>query len=121
MPSLSAATIRYLLILAGIMLLGLLIVFGVHSCDVRHNRAAQSRVEASQAQSAAESASDAINTVSRSDEASRASEEQSRQAERDIRAAPGADQAVNPAVRDAGLRALCKRSTYANDPRCKRP
>jgi hypothetical protein len=34
MPSLSAATIRYLLILAGIVLLGLLIVLIAHSAAI---------------------------------------------------------------------------------------
>jgi hypothetical protein len=119
MPSLSAAAIRYIIIVAGIVLLGLAIVLGVHSCDVRHNRAAQGRLEASQAQAAANSSADAINTVSRSGEAQAASEGQSRQAEQDIRAAEGANQAVNPAVRDAGLAALCRRTTYKDDPRCK--
>ena len=121
MLSLSAAAIRYILIIVGIIVIGLVIVGGVHSCDVRRNRAAQGRVEASQTQAAANSSADAINTVSRSGEAQAASEGQSRQAEQDIRAAEGANQAVNPAVRDAGIAALCKRRTYANDPRCRRP
>ena len=103
-----------------ILLIGAAGLF-VKSCDNRRNKAAQARVEASQAGAASNSAKDAIGTVARSGEAAAASEEQSRNAERDIRAADGADQTVKPPARDAGIQALCRRPTYANDPRCRRP
>lgn len=112
---------RLIALIAGALLIIGIVAFTVRSCDRRHSQGAQSRLDASQAQAAANSSADAVNTVSRAGEAQAASEGQSRQAERDIRAAQGADQAVSPAVRDAGIAALCKRSTYANDPRCKRP
>jgi hypothetical protein len=81
--------------------------------------AAQSRVERSQTQAASNSAADAVNTVEASGEASRASEELTRNNSEQIHAAPGAGDRVNPAVRDAGIAALCRRQAYANDPRCK--
>jgi hypothetical protein len=90
----------------------------IHSCDVRRSKAAQSRVERSQAQAASNSAQDAIGTVAASGEASRVSEDLTRSNEQQIRAAPGANDKVNPASRDAGLSALCRRQAYANDPRC---
>jgi FtsZ-interacting cell division protein ZipA len=108
------------MIVGAVLLLGI-IAFGVHSCDQRRSKAAQSRVERSQDEAASNSAADAINTVAASGEASRASEDLTRSNERDIRAAQGANDKVNPAVRDAGLAALCKRQAYANDPRCRRP
>lgn len=120
MPSLSAAAIRYIIIVAGIVLLGLAIVLGVHSCDVRHNRAAQTRVDSAQGEAASNSAADAISTVARSGEAERASEDLTRTNEQQIRAAEGSNAAVNPAARDAGIAALCRRAAYRNDPRCKR-
>jgi hypothetical protein len=112
---------RIIAMIAGAVLLLGIIAFGVHSCDQRRSKAAQGRVERSQAEAASNSAADAINTVSASGEASRASEDLTRSNERDIRAAQGANDKINPAVRDAGLAALCKRQAYANDPRCRHP
>jgi FtsZ-interacting cell division protein ZipA len=99
MPTLPAGSIRYILMLLAAVVLIAAIVEGVHSCDVRRSKAAQSRVEASQAQAASNSAADAVGTVARSGEAE--------------------SDKVNPAVRDAGIAALCRRQAYRNDPRCK--
>lgn len=102
----------------------LLIIVGaltVRSCDKRHSQAAQSRVERSQAEAQANSAADAINTVSAAGRSEAASEDLTRSNEQQIRAAEGADDKVNPKVRDAGIAALCRRKAYANDPRCHRP
>jgi hypothetical protein len=111
-------TARAVFFIVGIVVMVLAIVFAVHSCDVRRSKAAQSRVEASQAQAASNSAADAVNTVAASGAASAASEDLTRSNDRDIRAAQGSNQAVNPAARDAGISALCRRKSYANDPRC---
>ena len=92
----------------------------VRSCDKRHAQAAQSRVERSQAEAQSNSAADAIGTVQRSGESAAASEELTRSNEQQIRAAEGANDKVNPAVRDAGIAALCRRQAYQNDARCKR-
>jgi hypothetical protein len=77
-------------------------------------------VERSQAEAAANSAADAIGTVAASGEAERASEDLTRINEQQIRAAEGSNAAVNPAARDAGIAALCRRQAYRDDPRCKR-
>lgn len=90
----------------------------VRSCDKRHSQAAQERVEDSQAQAASNSAADAIATVSASGRNEAASEELTRSNEKAIRAADGANDAVNPSVRDAGLASLCRRKAYRNDPKC---
>lgn len=91
----------------------------VRSCDARHSKAAQTRIEQSQAGAASNSAADAINAVAASGGREAASEDLTRSNDRDIRAAQGSGDKVNPAARDAGLSALCKRKAYANDPRCK--
>jgi FtsZ-interacting cell division protein ZipA len=119
MPTLPAGSIRYILMLLAAVVLIAAIVEGVHSCDVRRSKAAQSRVEASQAQAASNSAADAVGTVARSGEAESVSEALTRSNEQQIRAAQGANDKVNPAVRDAGIAALCRRQAYRNDPRCK--
>jgi ABC-type protease/lipase transport system fused ATPase/permease subunit len=114
-------SIRAVLIAVAAIALVLVGAFTVRSCDKRHSKAAQSRVEASQAQAASNSAADAIGTVAASGAASEASEALTRSNEQKIRAANGANTKVDPAVRDAGIAALCRRKAYENDPRCHRP
>lgn len=111
---------RVIAMIVGVIALILIVGFTVRSCDQRRSKAVQSRVERSQAQAASNSAADAIATVEASGAASRASEDLTRTNERDIRAAQGSGDKVNPAARDAGLAALCKRAAYREDPRCKR-
>jgi FtsZ-interacting cell division protein ZipA len=110
---------RLIAIVVGVIALVLVVGFTVRSCDSRHNKAAQSRVERSQAEAASNSAADAIGTVARSGESERASEDLTRSNEQQIRSAQGANDKVNPAVRDAGIAALCRRQTYRDDPKCK--
>jgi hypothetical protein len=109
---------KLIAIVVGVILLVLIVGFTVRSCDRRHSKAAQTRVERSQGEAQSNSAADAIATVSRSGEAERASEDLTRSNEQQIRGAEGANDKVNPAVRDAGIAALCRRQAYANDPRC---
>jgi hypothetical protein len=110
---------RLILTVVGVLALIVGTALFVRSCDSRHNRAAQGRVEASQAQAASNSAADAIGTMAASGEAERASEDLTRTNEQQIRAAEGSNAAVNPAARDAGIAALCRRAAYRDDPRCR--
>jgi uncharacterized protein HemX len=96
-----------------------MMLFGVSQCQKRRSEAAQSRVERSQAEAASNSAADAIGTVARSGETERASEDLTRSNDKEIRNAQGADERVGAGVNAAGLRALCLRHTYRNDPRCR--
>jgi hypothetical protein len=114
-------TARALAVVVGVVLLIVGLSLLVHRCDVNRSRAAQSRVNASQAQAASNSAADAINAVGAANGRETASESLTRSNEQQIRGAPGANDKVNPAVRDAGIAALCRRQSYANDPRCHRP
>jgi hypothetical protein len=61
-----------------------------------------------------------VSTVAASGEAAAASETLTRSNEQQIRAAQGSNAAVDPAARDAGIAALCRRPSYANDARCRR-
>jgi hypothetical protein len=119
MPSFPTLTARAIFFIVGLLVLIGVVAFTVRSCDSRHNKAAQTRVERSQAEAASNSAADAIGTVARSGEAERASEDLTRTNEQQIRAAEGSNAAVNPAARDAGIAALCRRQAYRDDPRCK--
>ncbi len=109
---------RLIIGMLGIIFIIALIAFGTSQCARQRNAASQARVDASQAAAASESAKDAIETVSRSGEAQAASEQLTRDNERSIREAEGAAVKVNPAVQDAGLRALCRRAAYKDAPRC---
>lgn len=94
--------------------------FSIPSCiQKRRSEAAQSRVDAGQAGAAHDSGKDAIGTVAAAGEREAASEDMTRANDRDIRAAEGAGDRVNPAVQSAGIKALCRRAAYQNDPRCK--
>jgi hypothetical protein len=116
-PLAGLSTRIIVMIVCAVLLLGI-IAFGVHSCDVRRSKGAQSRVEHSQAEAAANSTADAIGTVARSGEAAAASEDLTRSNAEQIRAAEGAGQKVGSGVDAAGRSALCKRQAYANDPMC---
>ncbi len=91
----------------------------IRQCEKARNEAAQARVDAGQAGAASKSAGDAVNTVAASGEREASSEELTRDNAREIASAQGADVKATPAVDLAGRRALCKRSAYANDPKCK--
>lgn len=110
---------RILAMIAGAILLIVAVGLFVKSCDNRRSRAAQERVERSQAEAAANSAADAIGTVTGVGGNTAASEELGRTNERDIRAAEGASTKIGAGVNAAGRKALCKRAAYRNDPKCK--
>lgn len=112
-------TARMIAIVAGVVLLIVAVGFTVRSCDKRRSEAAQSRVERSQADAASNSAADAINTVTGVGSNAAASEDLTRQNEKEIRDAEGANDKVNPAARDAGLRSLCRRPAYRDNPKCR--
>lgn len=109
---------RTIALVVGVLVLIAAVTFGVTQCDKRRNQAAQSRVDNAQSGAASNSAADAIGTVARSGEREAASEDLTRQNERDIRAADGAGDRVNMGVHSAGLKALCQRAAYRNEPRC---
>jgi ABC-type protease/lipase transport system fused ATPase/permease subunit len=111
--------LRVIAYIVGALVLIGVIAFTVRSCDKHRSEATQSRVEHAQGEAQSNSAADAIGTVARSGESEAASEALTRSNEQQIRAAQGANDKVNPAVRDAGIAALCRREAYRNDPRCK--
>lgn len=110
---------RQTIMLGLIVLLVVIVIFaGPAACQKIRSQGAQSRVERSQAEAASNSAADAIGTVAASGEATAASEELTRSNEKEIRDAQGADERVGAGVNAAGLRSLCRRAAYRDDPRC---
>lgn len=94
-------------------------VLTLTQCSNGRQEAAQARVSTGQADAFANSAADSIAVQQAASGRERASEDQSRTNEKEIRDAQGANDAVNPAVRDAGVRSLCRRAAYRDSPRCK--
>lgn len=107
----------------GMIVAGLVVVAvlwgAVHFYTKSRTQAAQARVERAQGDAASTSAKDAIGAVVAAGERETASEELTRTNEKDIRNAKGADVRVDPDVSAAGLRALCRRSAYADSERCR--
>jgi hypothetical protein len=112
-------TIRRWLPVALAVLIGLgLIAAGFSWWNRAANAVTEGRVVAAQAEAGRSSAKVAIDAVAASSAAERTSETQSRESEDAIRAAPGADAPVDPALRDVGLDRLCARRTYRCSPAC---
>jgi type II secretory pathway component PulM len=86
--------------------------------SARATAKAEARLSKNQTEAALESGADAVGTVG----AVGATEVQidviTRENERAIREAPGADAPVDPALRTAGLQALCRRAAYRGRPEC---
>jgi flagellar biosynthesis/type III secretory pathway M-ring protein FliF/YscJ len=115
----SGLSARVIAMVAAVFVLIVAVGLFVRSCDKRRSQAAQGRVERSQAEASSNSAKDAINAVGAANGRETASEDLTRSNEKDIRNAEGSNAAVNPAARDAGLRALCLRPAYRDSERCK--
>ena len=83
---------------------------------------AKPRAEASlgrnQAEAAQASGRDAANAVGAASDRESGIDATTRSNEKEIRDAQGANASVDPAVRDAGLRSLCRRASYRRDPKC---
>lgn len=94
-------------------------VLAVTRCGSGNQERAQARVEVFQDEAFANSAADAIATQQGAGARERASDELSRNNEKEIRDADGANDAVNPRVRDAGVASLCKRAAYRDSARCQ--
>jgi Flp pilus assembly protein TadB len=110
---------RVIAIIVAAVVAVLVVWAAFHFWEKSRSQGAQARVDTAQSGAASNSAADAIGTVAASGARESASEDLTRQNEVNIRAANGSGDAVNPAVRDAGIQALCRRAAYRNDPRCK--
>ncbi|WP_299307850.1 hypothetical protein [uncultured Croceicoccus sp.] len=80
--------------------------------------ATEGRLAEKQHEAAVASGRDAVATVSENAAAAAASDAMTMENEYAIRNAEGSDAVVDPRASDAGLRALCRRRSYLDDPRC---
>jgi hypothetical protein len=110
---------RLLGLLAALILLVTVPALLVRSCDRHRSEGAQAKVDRGQAGAFANSSADAVQTLGNAAARERTSDDLSRTNEEEIRNANGASAPVDPAVRNAGLRSLCRRAAYRDSPRCK--
>lgn len=101
------------------ILCAVLLLFGPAACNKIRSLGLQNRVNQEQMDAMGNSAVDAIETQSNVSKAETQASDLTRTNEKEIRDAEGADQAVNPAARDAGLRSLCRRRVYSDSERCR--
>lgn len=104
-------------IIIGVILLVLLIVaiLAIRGCSSGKTEA---KLANGQSQAATQSGRDAVQSVGNQSAAEIQVDAITKENEDAIRSAPGANAAVAPAARDAGLRALCRRAAYRGDPKC---
>lgn len=110
------ATIRSAAITLAVVALFAILAYG--GWQKYRSQAAQGRLERGQTEALGNSARDAIATQGTAAARETASNDLTRTNEEEIRNAQGADDRVNPAVRDAGHRSLCRRAAYRNSERC---
>lgn len=103
----------------------LILLWGPAACQKIRSLTAQGRMDKEQSGAFHNSAADAVGTQGEANKRESESEATTRSNERTIRDAEGANDAVNPAVRDAGFASLCKRASFRNSPtgrlRCPAP
>jgi type II secretory pathway component PulM len=116
MPSISRT-----LIMAGVivLLVVLLVTLGPAACNKIRSMQAQQRLNQGQTEALGNSAQDAVQTQGKANQRERESEDLTRTNNQEIRDAEGANDPVNPAVRDAGIRSLCRRAQYRDSERCR--
>ncbi len=110
---------RVIAMIVGVLLIVGLLLWGPAACQKIRSLSAQSKVTQGQTDALRNSATDAVNTQSETNKRETDSEDLSRSNEKEIRDAKGANDPVNPDARDAGLRALCRRAAYRDDPKCR--
>ena len=109
------------LILAGLATLALVLLlamFGWHEWRSARTARVETRLATGQAGAALASGQDAANSIGNRMDADAATDTVTRENDHAIRTAPGADAPVDPALRDAALRGLCRRAAYRHDPKC---
>jgi hypothetical protein len=110
---------RLIALIVAVVALILIVLAAFHFYEKSRSQGAQSRVNAGQQGAFQNSSVDAVSTISNAAANEAASDELTRKNEEDIRNAKGSSAAVDPAARDAGLRALCLRGAYRDDPKCR--
>jgi len=105
------------LLIAGAALI-LLALFAWHEWGTARTAKVETRLANGQAGAALASGQDSANAIGNRMDADAGEDATTRENDHAIRTAPGAGAPVDPALRDAALRGLCRRAAYRNDPKC---
>jgi len=97
----------------------LLALAGPAACRKLNNAEARARLGEESARAASRNGEDAVATVGAAAHREQQSDALTRDNEKEIRDAQGADDRLDPAVRDAGLGSLCRRPAYRDLERCR--
>lgn len=111
--------IRTLLYFAAVIT-ALAILLALYSCSRQRDATTEAKISSGQAGAAIESGAEAVDMLGNRADADAATDETTRENANAIHHADGADAPVAAGARDAGLRSLCKRSAYRDDPKCVR-
>ncbi|APR51978.1 hypothetical protein CA223_06885 [Sphingomonas koreensis] len=114
-------TRRAIFILASVVAISLIFVFGVSQCQRAQNASTAAKVAKGQAGAAIESGGDAADTVGNRMAADAKTDAITQENRNAIQNAEGASAPVAAPVRDAGLASLCRRAAYRGDTRCVQP
>ena len=117
------ATLKAMPLLAKLAAIALVVAligggFALHEWRVAHTAKTATNLSRNQAGAATASGQDAANTVGNRADADTAEDDLTRSNHDEIRKADGASAPVAAPVRDAGLRALCRRAAYRDSQRC---
>lgn len=82
------------------------------------NAKVETKLAKNQTEAGIASGKDAVNTTAAVAERDRQTDQTTLENDRAIRNAEGADAPVTDDLRDTGLRSLCQRRSYSDDPRC---
>lgn len=96
------------------------ILFGVSQCNSARQAETEAEISEGQAGVAAANSDDAIGTIGGVADRAGESDDLTRSNADAIENAEGSGDAVNPAVRDAGLDSLCERAAYRDVEQCLR-
>lgn len=107
-----------ILYLIGFVIAILLMAWLVNTIVSGRNAKVEARLGRNQTEAATKSGEDAVNTVGDQITAEDRVDAITRENERDIRNAPGADEAVSSELNDAALRSLCRRAAYRGREEC---
>lgn len=106
------------IILAAVAAALIVSVLFVRSCQAERGAKTAEKVAQGQAQAAQQSGKDAVDTVGKRAAEKAEADKITKENADAIDQAEGSRDAVNPAVRDAGLRSLCRRPEYRRNPKC---
>jgi 16S rRNA U1498 N3-methylase RsmE len=113
------ATVKLIVGAVALVVIALLAWGLVHMLTARPK--AEARLNKNTTEAALQSGRDAVGAVSEQQAAEQAADATTRANAAEIAAAPGSNAKVNPAATAAGIKALCKRASARNDPKCAKP